>query len=573
MEPGRDAGRLHGAPPSGGAEPDVRGDGAGASAGHKIPPVRVIVSAVWVIGLLVLGKVLGLVKDVVVAAKYGTTSSMDAFLVAFTIPLLLSSWLRSPIRSGFIPYFTDWLERDGEKATWRAAGVFAGNLFIVVAVFTAAAFVFAPQIVAVVAPGFDAASHAMATSLVRIMIFAVFFGSVSGTMADILHSYGNFALPEMRHPLHNMLLIAAALLLTGTLGIRGLAFGYAAGSVAGVLIQTPFYWRNRDKVRLGVDFRHPMFLGAMRLALPLFIGMAGAKLDDIVDRVFASTLAEGSISGLSYAMRLIDIPREVLIVGFSTVLFPFFARVVARGRIDVFSDRFMSALRIAFFALFPMSVILALLGEPFVRVVFQRGAFDEQSVAFTVSALLLYTPTLWALGLTSVMISGFVAMKDTKTPVILGLVRLALKVALVFAFIGKFQLAGIALATSVSHVFKLVLFLLVVPATVRTGRYGRLFRGFAGVAGSTAIMGLFLYFVGPVFVRMGESGTLPVRIAAVAVPAALALAVYLGAAHFLARTDMREGIAVFRDGLRTMVDKAKRRGPGERDVPPADLEE
>ena len=548
-------------------------EGGAPVPGSGIPAVRVIVSAVWVIGFLVLGKLLGLVKDIVVAAKYGTTSAMDAFLVAFTIPLLISSWLRSPMRSGFIPFFTDSLEKDGERAAWRAAGVFAGDLFIVVAVFTAVAYVLAPQIVSVVAPGFDPAVQGLATSLVRIMIFVVFFGAISGTMADILHTYGNFALPEMRHPLRNLLLIAGAVALTGVVGIKGLAYGFVAGSVAGIFIQVPFYWRHRDKVRLGVNFRHPMFLGAMKLALPLFIGMAGAKLDDIVDRVFASTLAEGSISGLSYAMRLIDIPREVLIVGFSTVLFPFFARMVARGRLDAFADRFTSALRIAFFALFPTSVIIALLGEPFVRVVFQRGAFDEQSVAFTVSALLLYTPTLWALGLTSVMISGFVAMKDTKTPVILGLIRLVLKVALVFAFIGTFQLAGIALATSVSHVFKLVLFLLVVPASVRSGRYGRLFKGFGGVAVATAIMGVFLYFAGPVFVRMGEPGTLPVRVAALAAPALLAIGVYLAGAFLLARNDLRESAAVFRDGVRTMVDRARRRGPGASDAPPSEPEE
>ncbi|MBD3347620.1 MAG: murein biosynthesis integral membrane protein MurJ [Candidatus Eisenbacteria bacterium] len=559
---------------------DVEGRDSGAhtdaetsgNAGHKVPGVRVIVSALWVIGFMLLGKLLGLVKDVVVAAKYGTSASMDAFLVAFTVPILISSWLRSPLRSGFVPLFTEGLERDGEKKTWRAAGTFLGDLLVLSAVVAIAGFVFAPQIVSLVAPGFDPPEHALAASLVRIMIGTVFLGAFSGIMGDVLHCYGNFMLPEMRHPARNLFLIGGAVLLTGTLGIRGLAWGFLAGSVAGILIQSPFYWKHRSKIRLGLDFRHPMFLGVMRLALPLFIGMAGAKLDDVIDRVFASMLSEGSISGLSYAMRLIDIPREILVVGFSTVLFPFFARVVARGRMEVFADRFISALRIAFFALFPVSVMIAILGEPFVRVVFQRGAFDEQSVTFTVSALLLYTPTLWALGLTSVMISGFVAMKDTKTPVVVGLVRLALKVGLIFAFIGAFQHAGIALATSVSHVFKLGLFLLMVPREIRRGRYGKLFRGFAGVAVATAIMGAVLYFTGPFFVKMGEGASLTVRVLALAAPAVLGIAVYLGAAYLLAREDLREAAAVFRDGLRTLLRKAGRRAPGAYEAPPVDDE-
>ncbi|MFH1502056.1 MAG: murein biosynthesis integral membrane protein MurJ [Candidatus Eisenbacteria bacterium] len=534
---------------------------SGPESGHRLVGVRVIVSAFWVIGFMLLGKILGLGKDVVVAARFGTSSSMDTFLVAFSVPTLLISWFRSPIRSGFIPLFTESMEKHGEKASWRAAGVFTGDLLALVTVIAVAAFIFAPRLVSLVAPGFATENLALATTLVRTMIVTVVLSTVSGITSDILHIYGNFVLPGVRHPVMNLILIGSAVFLTGTFGVRGLAYGVVAGSVAGLLIESTFLWQHRSHVRLGFDLKHPMFLGVMRLALPLFIGMAGAKLDDIIDRVFASMLAEGSISGLSYAMRLIDLPREILVVGFSTVLFPFFARVVARGRMEDFSDRLMSTLRIVFFVLFPISVVIALLGEPFVRLVFQRGAFDEQSVAFTTSALLLYTPTLWALGLTSAMISGFVAMKDTKTPVIAGFLRLGLKIGLIFALIGTFQLAGIALATSISHVFKLVLFFLMLPASVRKGRYGRLFKGFGGVVASAAVMGALLYFSRPFMMRVTVDDSLAIRILALGIPALGAIAVYLLASYMLARGEFRETTAVLKDGLSTMVGKVTRRRP------------
>lgn len=523
------------------------------------PSVRVIVSAVWVIGFMFVGKVLGLVKDVVVASRFGTSASMDAFLVAFTIPTLIVSWFRSPIRSGFVPLFTESLEKKSEKEAWRAVGVFAGDLLALVACIAAAGFVFAPWIVSTVAPGFEAAESALATSLVRVLIVTVVLATLGGVMTDVMHCYGNFAIPSAKHPLKNLFLIGGAVFLTGAYGVRGLAYGAVAGSVAGLMIQMPYFWRRRDKVHLGFDLRHPMFVGVLRLALPLFIGMAGAKLDDVIDRVFASMLSEGSISGLSYAMRLIDLPREIVVVGFSTVLFPFFSRVIARGRMDDFSDRLIAALRMVFFVLFPISLILALLGEPFVRLVFQRGAFDEQSVAFTTSALLLYTPTLWALGLTSAMISGFVAMKDTKTPVIAGFIRLGLKVGLIFALIGNFEHAGIALATSVSHVFKLVLFLWMLPAHVRKGRYGKLFRGFGGAAASAGIMGVFLYFAGPAFAHVIVRDTLVSRVTALGMPALAAACVYVAASWFLARSELLETWDVVKDGVRTMLGRAGRR--------------
>lgn len=533
----------------------------------KPKAIRVIVSAMWVIGFMTLGKGLGLVKDVVVAAKFGTSASMDSFLVAFTIPMLIVSWFRSPMRSGFVPLFTEDLQRGNEREAWRAAGVFTGDLLVLVGVLSAIGFLFSPWIVSMVAPGFETSEHLLATSMVRIMMVTVFLSTLSGVMTDVSHCYGDFAIPSIKHPLGNLFLIIGAVFLTGRLGIRGLAWGVTAGSLASILIQVPYFWRRRALVRIGFDIRDPLFLGVLRLALPLFIGMAGAKLDDIVDRIFASHLPEGSISGLSYAMRLIDLPREITIVGFSTVLFPFFARMVASGRMDDFADRLMASLRIVFFTLFPVSVVLALLGDPFVRLLFQRGAFDERSVQFTLSALLLYTPTLWALGMTSVVISGFVAMKDTKTPVIAGFLRLGLKIGLIFALINTFQLAGIALATSISHVFKLVLFLFMLPASVRRGRYGRLFRGLGGVAAATAVMGAFIYYIGPYMLFAGPEDPIIMRVLALAAPAVAGLSVYLASAFVFSRRELLETWEVVKDAFRTLFSKAKRSVP-----PPVDMD-
>ena len=525
--------------------------------------VRLVVSAAWVVGLLLLGKVVGLAKDIVVASRFGTTIQMDAFIVAFTIPTIIMEWFRSPIRSGFIPLFTERLERDGERESWRATGVFLGDLLAAVGCIAVAAFVLAPWIVSAVAPGFDAPTRALTTTLVRIMLISVALSPLGGIMSNLNHCYGNFALPGVTHAVKNALLIAAAVFLTAAFGIRGLAYGAVAGSVAGILIQSPILWRHRADFRLGFNLRHPLFVGVLRLALPLFIGMAGAKLDDVVDRVFASGLAEGSISGLSYALRLLDIPREILVVGFSTVLFPYFSRLVAGGHMEDFSDKLISSLRVVFFLLFPASIAIALLGEPFVRVVFERGAFDEESVRFTVSALLLYTPTLWALGLTSAMISGFVAMKNTKSPVIAGFARLGVKVALIFTFIGTLQHAGIALATSISHVFKLALFFIMLPPVVRRGRYGGMFRSFGGTVLATAVMGAFLYYLGPPMLQAAYGDSVLSRVAGLAGPVLGGLAVYCGASMLLSRRELGETLRAVRQGFGHILRRAvgASRGP------------
>jgi putative peptidoglycan lipid II flippase len=522
----------------------------------------IFVSAVWVIGLTIISKVLGMLKEVVVASKFGTSSSLDAFLVAFGIPILVNSWLRSPIRSGFIPLFTEAVEKKGEKAAWRDAGIYIGDYLTLKIALVIVAEIFAPWIVSTIAPGFGPEEHRLTVNLTRIMLGAIALGTVSGFMTDLLHCEGNFALPGLTQPVDTLMLMGAAFFLTDRFGVMGLAFGVLAGSVVSLLIKWQIVWRHRSELTLGFDLKHPMFLGVLKLATPLLIGMAGAKLDVIVDRVFASQLAAGSISGLSYALQLIEIPREIIVFGLSTVLFPFFSRMVAKGQFGEFSDRLVDSMRISFYLLFPISVALAMLGEPFVRLVFQRGAFGEQSVQFTTSALLLYTPTVWALGITAAMISGFVAMKDTKTPVIAGFIRLGVKVSLAFVFVRIFQHAGLALATSISHVFKLVLFLFLLPAEVRRGRYGVLFRGFVGTAAATAVMAGVLYFLIPLL-RQGVLPSFGVRAAFLAGMAGAGTAAFVGASYVFARRELVQTLSAVRQGLGTIL----RRGE---DVPADD---
>ncbi len=514
------------------------------------PSVGVVISTVWVVGMSLIAKALGLGKDIVVAARFGTSFDMDAYLVAFTVPTLFIAWLRSPLRSGFIPHFTESIEKDGEESAWRGAGVLVTNLFIIVAALSVIMIAAAPAIVSAIAPGFGPEQLALATLLTRVMLVSVLFTSGANLCAAILHCYRNFALPGLARPLNNLMLIGAAMFLTARFGILGLAFGVVAGSVAMFLVQLPAVISRAKGFAIRVDFRDPMFLGVVRLAMPLFIGMAGAKLDDVIDRIFASMLSEGSISGLSYALRLIELPREVLIVGFSTVLFPFFATMAARGEIDELGARLMRAIRIAFYVLLPVSIGMALLGEPFVRLIFQRGAFDERSVAFTTSALLLYTPTIWALGISSIMTVAFVSLKDTRRPVIAGFARLGVKIGLAWVLIRVFEHAGVALATSVSHIFKLVLFFMLLPRELREGRYKRLFKSFGATAVATAIMGVGLFYVARGGFGVEQCDSLLLRIAALAGMGASGVLLYWLASLIVARAELRTTLSAMGQGMR-----------------------
>ena len=177
---------------------------------------------------------------------------------------------------------------------------------------------------------------------------------------------------------------------------------------------------------------------------------------------------------------------------------------------------------------------------------------------FTVSALLLYTPTIWALGISSIMTSAFVAMKDTKRPVIAGFLRLGVKVGLVFIFLRMFESAGVALSTSVSHIFKLALFFFLLPRPLRAGRYPALFRSFLATILTTAVMAVALHFLSPVAIRVGlSSGSIGRQIVALGGMGAVGVGVYLATARVLARGELAETLKATSSGIGGIITRVR----------------
>ena len=416
----------------------------------------------------------------------------------------------------------------------------------------------APWLVSAVAPGFDLESQALTVSLTRVMLLSIFVGAGAGISdttfftATATSRFPGVAASRQPHAHRRRADAHRDARHPGTRVRRRAGQRGARGSC-----MWPAVWRLRKSLRLRVDFTHPMFLGVMRLALPLFIGMAGAKLDDVIDRIFASMLAEGSISGLSYALRLIELPREILVGAFSAVLFPLFSRLAARGQMRRVGRQahHVDAARV-------LRAAARLGGHGPARRTVRPADLPARSLRrgvgrYTVSALLLYTPTIWALGLTSIMAAGFIAMKNTKTPVIAGLVRLVFKVGLVFALIGTFQHAGIALATSVSHVFKLALFFIVLPPVIRRGRYRELFRAFGGTALATAVMAAALFFLARGLSGMEVPDSILMRAGVLVGSALVGVVFYAAAARFVCGNELREAVHAARSGFKEILGKRR----------------
>ena len=501
--------------------------------------------------LSIAGKATGLFREIIVAAHFGTSEQMDAYLVASTIAGLMFVWLRTPIRVVLIPCFTEELNTRGERPAWENASVLLNSATILLLMLAGIGWLLSPVMVALIAPGFNQETQVLSTELTRLMMLTVVFLGLAKLLSAFYHSYQRFARPGMMGALDNVVIIPSVLVLAPFIGIYGLVISAVLGTLAQALIQAPILWQKRHYYKPELDLKNPALRRMAWMSLPLLVATGGNKLDAIVDRVFASLLRPGSLSALSYGHRLTYAHYELFVTSLTTVLFPFFSKIAGIQDYDELGKKLFKSLRTMFWIVFPVSVAILLLHEPLVRLVFQRGAFSEESVMLTSQAVFFYAIGLSAYSLSHVLGFAFYSFKDTNTPVALGLVRLGLKIVLSFVLVGPMAHAGLALAESLSFVVKAALLFFFLPAELREQiGYQELFQSFGMTALTTGAVGGVVFFLLPVFESVfviGESfiATSMVLAAAVAVGAGT----YLSFSLLLQPAELRDLYRFVRAGF------------------------
>jgi putative peptidoglycan lipid II flippase len=507
-------------------------------------------STALVAALTVLAKASGLFRDVFVAAHFGTSAAMDAYVVAATIVSVLLAWLRAPIQVVLVPIFSRDLAARGEGHAWEAASTLLNSAIALFVLVAAAGSLLAPALVGLVAPGLDADAAGLAARLTRIMMAMVVLLGVAQFLSALLFAYQKFGRPGLTGTVDNVVIVGAFLALAPTLGIYGLALAGVLGAVAQVLIQAPLLWKHRAHYRRRVDFRDPALRRMAWLGLPMIIGTGGAGLGKISDRIFASLLSGGRISALAYAHQLTYATFQLFAASLTTVLFPFLSKKAGLADYETLTKKLARALTLLFAVVLPVSAGLVVLHEPLVRVVFHRGAFTQESVRLTGQAVLFYAVGLAAYTVSHVLSYAFYSVQNTRTPVVSGLVRLGVKIVLSFALIGPLSHGGLALAESLSFVVKAALLFLFLPSELRCADYGTVFRSFGVTAAISGVMALVVLAVLPLLDSVVEIGASFVgALAGLVVPAAVGAAAYVLLALLVQPLQVREAFQAVRAGL------------------------
>lgn len=408
-----------------------------------------------------LSRVLGLLRDVVLANLIGANGNADAFFVAFKIPNFLRRlFAEGAFAQAFVPVLADTREKGGQAAVRelvdRVAGVLGGVLLLVTLITVMAS----PIVATIFAPGFlrDPAKLALTGDLIKLTFPYLLLISLTGFAGAILNSYQRFAVPALTPVLLNLCLIGAALWCAPSFEepVVALALGVLVAGFAQLLFQVPALAGVGLVPRPRWAPRHEGVRRIMLLMVPALFGVSVSQINLLLDTVLASLLPTGSVSWLYYSDRLTELPLGVFAIAIATVILPTLSGQRARADDPAFASTLAWAIRCVLLIAVPATVALAILAEPVLATLFQYGAFSEVDRAMAAASLRAYTLGLGAFMLVKVLAPGFYAREDMRTPVRIGIIAMVanmlLNAAFVFPLMWWLNLGhvGLALATSVS---------------------------------------------------------------------------------------------------------------------------
>lgn len=480
-------------------------------------------------------RVFGFLRDVLIARYVGAGLVGDAFFVAFKLPNLFRRlFAEGAFNLAFVPLFAGRAKADGEAVARRFAGeALAVLLWSLIAV-VAAAELAMPWIMRLVAPGFadEPEKFALTVALARLVFPYLLFISLVALLSGVLNGVERFAAAAAAPILLNLCLIGAVLGFHDSLATPGHAL--AAGVAAGGVLQ--FVWLAWNCRRAGLlpPLPFPRLTPGVRrlltLAAPAALGAGVQQLNLFADIVIASLLPTGAISYLYYADRIVQLPLGVVGVAMGTALLPTLTRQLRGGETDAARDSQNRAVEYALLLTLPAAAALAAVAAPIVTVLFGRGAFDNAAGAATAAALAAYAAGLPAFVLVKTLAPGFFAREDTRTPVAIAVLCLAVNVALSLALIGSLAHVGIALASTLSSWLNAGLLAFVLMRRGHLRGDSRLYRRAPRVMAATAAMAAVVWFAAARLEPWFAAGE-ATRAAALAVVVGLGLALFALAAR------------------------------------------
>jgi len=432
-------------------------------------------SGIVMAGVL-LSRVLGYFRDWTVAHQSGANAITDTYYAAFTLPDFLNYLVAAGALSvTFIPVFSRYMAENQEEEGWRAFSTVVTVMGLAVVVLVGIGEIFAPQLVAAIAPGFAPPAKAQTVFLTRLMLPAQVFFYLGSILTAVQYAKGQFVIPSVAGVVYNLGVVLGGLLLSPRFGMTGFAVGVVAGAFCGnFLLQIYGAGRAGARFTPNLNIRHPGFRWFIRLSIPIMLALSLPATDDWIIRWFGSFLGRASITWLTYAKALMRVPLGVVGMSVGVASFPYMAQLYSEGKLDDLNRAVNATLKGLLIPLLPISALIIAQSTPLTHFLFSHTRLHGGDFEATSAALRVFSLGMFAWAMQNILARAFYAARDTITPAVVGTGITFLSLPLYWWLARHFQYLGLAWASSLGITACTVILLLLLNRRTRN-REGRAF--------------------------------------------------------------------------------------------------
>lgn len=401
-----------------------------------------------------LSSILGYVRDIIISSVFDMSSATDAYNAAFTLPdLIYTVLVGGGLSAAFIPVFSGYIAEKKYEDGYRMASTILNIVAIVAAIICIIGEIFTPQILPIVVnfKSWSPEAVSLTVMLTRIMFFQCFFMCLTGICMGILQSYKDFTPPSIGSVLYNVTIIGVGvLLLTLGTGIAGFSIGVVTGAIVNLLVQIFPIQRHGFKYMKIIDLDHDGVKQFFQLFGPVIIGIAVTQINLVVNRRFASSQGEGILSNIVQAQRIMQLPINIFAYAIAMSIFPTMVEHFATDNMEEYRKDLSLGIRNVTFIILPCAVGIIAIRVPLIRAIYQQGNFSKENVPILATLLALYCIGMIGYSARQVVLQGFYAIKETRTPVRINIFILCLNMLLTAIFVRFWGANGIAIAYSVA---------------------------------------------------------------------------------------------------------------------------
>jgi putative peptidoglycan lipid II flippase len=424
----------------------ARTTGRGASSARFLARAGLIVTAMFL-----LSRVLGYIRTIVFASAFPGLVELDPFYAAFRVPDLMFQLVAAgALSSALIPVVAGLFAKEEDARAWRVVSTVTTLMLSSLLVLMALVMWFAPELMALITPGFGAVQLAQTTELTRIMALAPVLLAAGAIATSVLNARERFGPAALAPLVYNLAMIFGAIALVPAFGVRGLAYGVVLGALGHILVQIPALIRTGARIRPLVDLGDDQARTALLLMVPRAIGLGATQIVFVVMTSLASTLGSGSISVFNFSFAMLQIPIGVIGVPLGIILLPSLSREAALGAGEGFTRLVTRGLALLGFVMVAIAALGVVVAGDLVHLLFGVTRMEEPDLQATAAALSVFLVGLTGHSLIAVLARSFYALKDTATPVAAALVAVVANIILASLLVGSLGLNGLAAAIAIS---------------------------------------------------------------------------------------------------------------------------